>query len=483
MIFNKLLIENAKQFLPYFKNCDYKICEYSAGVKITWGAHYHTEFAEENGALFFKDKIEGETYFHYPMILIEENASEITDEKKCGYEAKEAEALDKIEKYCEENKIKLKYINVPKKKLQKLIERYVEVKLTNDRTWRDYLYTAKDFIEYPGKKFSGQRNHVNKFNKNYPDAEFKIIEESDIPQIVEFLKKHQKRQELKNLPMAKVDAKISKIVAQNFSVFNFVGVYIKVEGKIVAVSIAEYCGNQMVVHLEKCFTEFEGVYPTIAQFLAKTFVTSKIKYINREDDSGDLGLRKSKLQYNPIKLVDKYIIKVNRSIDKLQHQPTLKSERLTIKKIEDEFAEDYFKLCADVERNKFWGYDYLKDNPKPDKDFFMEIIKTDFENRVEMPLGVFLNDILIGETVLHNFTYNNSCEAGVRLLEKYQGFGYAQEAVETMINYALSILGIEIVNAKCYKANEKSKKMLLASGLRFVGEDNEFYYFQKTAKN
>jgi hypothetical protein len=41
----------------------------------------------------------------------------------------------------------------------------------------------------------------------------------------------------------------------------------------------------------------------------REFTNENVIYVNREDDAGDPGLRKSKLSYNPVWLVKKYTVK------------------------------------------------------------------------------------------------------------------------------------------------------------------------------
>ena len=83
---------------------------------------------------------------------------------------------------------------------------------------------------------------------------------------------------------------------------------------------------------------------------------------------------------------------------------------------------------------------------------------------------------------MHNFNYKAECEIGVRLLPEYEGAGYANEALKYLINYALIELNIEKVYAKCFKQNLRSKKSLEGAGMRYVGEDEIYFYFSVTAK-
>ena len=58
------------------------------------------------------------------------------------------------------------------------------------------------------------------------------------------------------------------------------------------------------VNFEKALRKYDGVYAVICNEFAKTL--TEYKYINREEDMGIEGLRKSKLSYNPIIIIDRY---------------------------------------------------------------------------------------------------------------------------------------------------------------------------------
>ena len=43
----------------------------------------------------------------------------------------------------------------------------------------DYLYRAEDLSAFAGRRYSGQRNHINKFRKLYPDAVYRELTPAD----------------------------------------------------------------------------------------------------------------------------------------------------------------------------------------------------------------------------------------------------------------------------------------------------------------
>ena len=151
MQFRKLEREDLPRLLPYFQAQQGKIGNYSAGLLFMWGRYLSTQYCEEDGCLFLIDHYFGNSYFYYPL-------------SKDGDEAAEERGIEKIEAYCRENDVRLHFTNVPREKLPSLALRYgADVHISDIRRWRDYLYDAESFRTYPGGKYSGQRNHVNKF--------------------------------------------------------------------------------------------------------------------------------------------------------------------------------------------------------------------------------------------------------------------------------------------------------------------------------
>jgi hypothetical protein len=59
------------------------------------------------------------------------------------------------------------------------------------------------------------------------------------------------------------------------------------------------------VHVEKAANdEIEGIYPAICSIFLQAH--PEFKLVNREDDLGDEGLRRSKLSYRPVYLLDRF---------------------------------------------------------------------------------------------------------------------------------------------------------------------------------
>ena len=83
-----------------------------------------------------------------------------------------------------------------------------------------------------------------------------------------------------------------------------------VNGMDVRCSCGEIVGDTLIIHIEKADIEFDGAYQKLVSEYAKMYVTESVQYINREEDLGDPGMRQSKENYHPVKLLEKYLVKV-----------------------------------------------------------------------------------------------------------------------------------------------------------------------------
>ena len=58
---------------------------------------------------------------------------------------------------------------------------------TAHRDWADYLYMLDDLKTFPGKRFHGQRNHLNRFYKDNPGSRYVPITWMTLPRARAFL--------------------------------------------------------------------------------------------------------------------------------------------------------------------------------------------------------------------------------------------------------------------------------------------------------
>jgi len=93
---------------------------------------------------------------------------------------------------------------------------------------------------------------------------------------------------------------------RNFESLSTRGGVVLVDGKVAALSLGEELNpDTVVVHVEKANAELAGLYQYMSsEFLAREF--PGYRYTNREQDLGEPNLRKSKLSYNPVRMVEKY---------------------------------------------------------------------------------------------------------------------------------------------------------------------------------
>ena len=463
LTFQPINVKNSLKLRKYYKNCSYRLCEYSVGVKLMWRHHFSPVFTVAGDCLVVKNTIHGATAFDYPVPLSPEG--DVTA------------ALDAIDEYCREMGICPAFTQVPEEVLPVLLGRYPYTSLTANRLWQDYLYRAEDLSQFAGRRYSGQRNHINKFRKLYPDAVFRPITPADKDELEQFWDEFHRTFNKENALAKKELCYARKLTRQIGKSWALAGA-IELEGRFIAISLGEICGDTLICHIEKALPQYEGLYPVMVQSFAAHF-GGGCTYINREDDGADKGLRTSKTQYQPCAMGKKYFLQTTTELEKLSAVPTLHSQRLTLDAITTADIPEYNRLCLDDARNRLWGYDYRKDLKGPLREgYFYRVARNDFKNHLAINFAIRLDGRFIGEAVLYRFDSKGAAELGCRILPEYAGHGYGAEAFAAAADWSLYELGLYRLEAKCFRENEPSRRMLAAC-MRPAGEDETYYYFEK----
>lgn len=187
-----------------------------------------------------------------------------------------------------------------------------------DRDYCDYIYTRESLATLKGKKLQPKRNHVNKFHRLYPNAEFKTLTVNEIPDCMamaeEWYKTHSDVDDIEN------EHRSLKECLSNYEALGLHGGVLYVDGKVAAFTYGmPINANTFDVCVEKADEAYEGSYAVINQEFVKS-LPEQYEYVNREEDMGMEGLRKAKLSYQPAILLQKYIIK---ELHPMSHTPAL----------------------------------------------------------------------------------------------------------------------------------------------------------------
>ncbi|EOU2035503.1 DUF2156 domain-containing protein, partial [Clostridium perfringens] len=176
----------------------------------------------------------------------------------------------------------------------------------------DYLYDFDDLKNLSGRKFRNKRNKYNQFikNYNYKTSFLKcFLNNKEKEECLEFLNKwYLENKEIDEEFLAEINGTRNLINYLDQLDLDLIKLY--VDNQLIGISIGERFNDiTYIVHVEKCLKEFKGSYAFINNELLKNSFLD-LKYVNREEDLGILGLKKSKMSYNPKFFERKYLVKI-----------------------------------------------------------------------------------------------------------------------------------------------------------------------------
>ena len=174
----------------------------------------------------------------------------------------------------------------------------------------EYVYNTQDLIELKGKKYHSKKNHYNTFVKTYTYEIKNIDDEQTICDCLNLLHKWHDEVAVTVDKEMLMEIGAIKDVFRELQYLNLQTIAVYVEGKLSGFAVGERVNDKLcVIHAERGELEYKGIYSFInCKFLMETFADTE--FVNRQEDTGNAGLRKAKQSYHPVKMVKKYLVKI-----------------------------------------------------------------------------------------------------------------------------------------------------------------------------
>lgn len=287
--FKEITLEDKETISNYTLQSAWQNCDFSFSNLCSWRFLYNTHYAVADGFLLLKFWVEGELTYMMPIGKGDLRKAVCLLMEDAEREGKPFCMTGNTEEMC------------------RLLEAAMpgQFTFTSNRDYADYLYLRSDLAGLSGKKFQAKRNHVNKFKRTY-SYEYTPITSDRIQECMELEAEWCKANNCMQMEGTGNERRALLYALHHFQELGLTGGILHVEGKIAAFTFGmPINSNTFGVHVEKADTTIEGAYAMINHEFAG-HIPEQYIYLNREEDLGIEGLRKAKLSYQPIRLLEKF---------------------------------------------------------------------------------------------------------------------------------------------------------------------------------
>ncbi|MEE0956396.1 MAG: phosphatidylglycerol lysyltransferase domain-containing protein [Eubacterium sp.] len=179
--------------------------------------------------------------------------------------------------------------------------------MSYNRDQSDYIYNVDALIRLPGKHYHEKKNHVNKFKRTYSNWEYKSLSAEDGEECLK-LEQDWIDAQAEVTPDMEYEMRGMKLAFRHWDELELFGGAILVNGKMAGFTVGEWQTDNMTdTHFEKGALDYDGIYQILnQQFSEHELGPRGAVYVNREEDMGIEGLRKSKESYKPDIIFHKY---------------------------------------------------------------------------------------------------------------------------------------------------------------------------------
>lgn len=290
--FHKITIADKAWMDARFAEDTESACEYTFANNFIWRNVYDVEVTETDGCALIRFWSDGEMRYSYPIGAGEKKA-----------------VIEKLLFLCHKNGQKLVMAPLSEADKAQLFEWFPgQFLIWGDRDDYDYIYAREKLATLSGKKLHGKRNHIARFMDD-EDWSYEEMTAENLEECREMTYSWMRMREEKWNEEMEQEVMVLHEAFDHFKELGLIGGVLRKKKEIVAFTMGEPVNEEIfVVHFEKAYPSMQGAYPMInQQFVINA--CEKYRYVNREEDTGDLGLRKAKLSYYPEILLKKYCAK------------------------------------------------------------------------------------------------------------------------------------------------------------------------------
>ncbi|MBQ8780490.1 MAG: DUF2156 domain-containing protein [Oscillospiraceae bacterium] len=278
--FRKIELSDKVWIKPILAASDFRGCEYNFANNLAWHRYYETVICRYKDFYISSSEKYGLS-FTFPA-------------GKGDYK----ELFTSLRKYAEEKNSPLRVSSVLPENLALFEELFSgEFTVETDEGGFDYVYKADKLRTLAGKKLHSKRNHLKRFYEN--NWSYAPMIEKDFDECIEYAVRTYNDNNSYTVESSVGEQFAINTFFNHFNELELRGGVIRVDGKVEGFTIGSITNSDTLdIHIEKATAEINGSYTAIMNEFAKS-ASEDVEYINREEDMGLEGLRKSKRSYYP----------------------------------------------------------------------------------------------------------------------------------------------------------------------------------------
>lgn len=289
--FKRPVLEDREAVLKHLAERKLRGCERTFANVYLWARFYNLGWAEIMGTAVFRMGEEGAYSYTYPIGSGDRKA-----------------VIELLREDSREKGYPFRLHAISEGEWQELDQYFPGVfQIEWPRDVEDYVYETEKLIQLSGKKYHSKKNHINQFKATYEDWSYERITDDNVEECFQMALGWRNANGCEDDPEKNQEMCVALNSLRLYKELGLIGGLLRVDGEVVAFTLGEpVCDDTFVVHIEKARAEVRGAYTMINQQFLEHEVSS-YTYVNREDDTGDEGLRQAKLSYKPIFMVEKGI--------------------------------------------------------------------------------------------------------------------------------------------------------------------------------